>query len=64
MIYNRDGRFETEVVDDLIPIYQETGDPIWGMDIKLPWQLILLKFWAKISKGYNNVASRQAFEFI
>ena len=64
MIFNKDGRFETEVVDDLIPVYEESEEPIWGMDLNHPWQLILLKVWAKISKGYYNVKNGKPFEFI
>ena len=34
------------------------------MDIKHPWQIILLKHWAKISGGYDKVKNGKPFEFI
>jgi hypothetical protein len=46
-VVNYNGRWETDVVDDFIPVYESSGKPIWGMDLEQPWQLILLKFWAK-----------------
>ena len=64
IIINQNGRFETDVVDDLIPVYEETLDPIWGMDIEHAWQIILLKFWAKKNRGYNKVKEIPPFQFI
>ena len=56
-VVNYNGRWETDVVDDFIPVYERTGKPLWGMDLEQPWQLILLKFWAKrnyvLAKDYN-----------
>ena len=34
------------------------------MDIKHPWQIILLKHWAKVSGGYDKVKNGKPFEFI
>jgi len=30
---NYNGRWETDVIDDLIPVYEKSGKPIWGMDL-------------------------------
>jgi len=51
-------------VDDRIPVDAKTEEPIWGMSTKHPWQLILLKFWAKKLGGYSEVKRRRPFEFI
>jgi hypothetical protein len=61
IIFNKDGRFETDVVDDWIPVYEDTNEPIWGMDFNHPWQLILLKFWAKKQRGYWKVKNGKPF---
>ena len=77
-VVNYNGRWETDVVDDFIPVYEQTGKPLWGMDLEQPWQLILLKFWAKrnyvaakdykydmASKGgYVGVRNSAPFEFV
>ena len=56
-VVNYNGRWETDVVDDFIPVYEKTGKPLWGMDLEQPWQLIILKFWAKrnyvLAKDYK-----------
>jgi hypothetical protein len=64
VIINQNGRFETDVVDDWVPVYEETQEPIWGMDINSAWQVILLKFWAKKNKGYSQVKRISPFRFI
>lgn len=33
VIVNSEGRFQLEVVDDLIPVYESNEQPIWGMNI-------------------------------
>ena len=76
-VINSNGRWETDVVDDFIPVYEHSGKPIWGMDLEQPWQLILLKFYAKrlfvIAKefnlssfrgGYHGVKDSSTFEFV
>ena len=59
ILINIEGRWETDVVDDYIPIYKDTEEPIWGMDIEQPWSLILLKFWAKRFRGYAPLIGSQ-----
>lgn len=65
-------------MDDFIPVYEKSGKPLWGMDLEQPWQLILLKFWAKrnyviakdnnydqsIYGGYAGVLNSATFEFV
>lgn len=64
MIINVDGRFETGCVDDWVPVYEHSLQPIWGMDFDQGWQIILLKFWAKRNGGYRNVRNLPPFSFI
>lgn len=33
MIINNNGRFETDVVDDWVPVYEYSLEPIWGLHI-------------------------------
>jgi hypothetical protein len=77
-VVNYNGRWETDVVDDFIPVYEKSGKPIWGMDLEQPWQLIILKFWAKrnyvyakdyfedqkIRGGYAGVKNSDPFDFV
>lgn len=64
VIVNNEGRFELEVVDDLIPININSGLPILNLDIRQPWLLILVKVWAKRNGGYNRLKNGKCFEFI
>lgn len=64
VIINNKGRFETDVVDDIVPVYENSLEPIWGMELDQAWQIILLKFWAKRSGGYNNVKNAPAYNFL
>lgn len=64
LITNNDGRFEVITVDDRIPINKDTLEPIWGMTYKNPWELILLKAWAKKRGGYHRICQAKPFEFI
>lgn len=61
---NIDGRFEVISVDDRIPLYKDTMEPVWGYSFNNPWELILLKAWAKIVGGYNQVMEARPFEFV
>lgn len=61
MIINKNGRWETDVVDDWIPVYEDSLEPIWGMDLEHSWQIILLKFWAKKNGGYRKAKETPAF---
>lgn len=64
VIINQNGRWETDVVDDYIPVYKDTLEPIWGMNFDHSWQIILLKFWAKKNQSYTKVKNMPPFEFI
>lgn len=64
IITNTEGRFEAIAVDDRIPVNKDTFEPIWGMSYKNPWELILLKAWAKKLQGYHHIRSSKPFEFI
>lgn len=61
---NQNGRFENDVVDDIVPVYEDSFEPIWGMDLDQSWQIILLKFWAKRNGGYRQVKLAPAFNFL
>lgn len=61
---NNNGRFETDVVDDLIPVRKYSLEPIWGMELDNAWQIILLKFWAKRNGGYRKVKEIPPFHFL
>lgn len=56
-----DGKFETICVDDYIPIDKSTLLPIWGFSFDRPWELILLKAWAKHKGGYHFVNDAKPF---
>ena len=64
MVVNVDGRFEAVTVDDYVPVYENTEEPIWGMELKYPWQLIIVKVWAKRCKGYDNILSTDPMDFL
>lgn len=64
VIINNQGRFETDVVDDVIPVYADSHEPIWDMELDQCWQIILLKFWAKRSGGYDKVKNAPPFNFL
>jgi hypothetical protein len=64
LITNTDGRFEVITVDDRIPINKVTYEPIWGLSYQNPWELILIKAWAKKIKGYHKISQTKPFEFI
>lgn len=64
LITNTDGRFEVIAVDDRIPINKVTFEPIWGLSYDNPWELILMKAWAKKLHGYHRIGQTKPFEFI
>lgn len=33
MIINHKGRFELDVVDDWVPVNENTLEPLWGFDV-------------------------------
>ena len=48
-------------VDDRIPVYANTLEPIWGLRYENPWELILVKAWAKINGGYHVIRRSRPF---
>jgi hypothetical protein len=62
-VANVNGRFEVVSVDDRIPVYKKTLEPIWGFSFNNPWSLILLKAYAKIKGGYHEILNARPFEF-
>lgn len=49
----------------MVPVFQDSLEPIWGMDFDHSWQIILLKMWAKKKGGYRNLKEHShPFEFI
>jgi hypothetical protein len=38
--------------------------PIWGLDKEVPWELIVLKAWAKVCGGFRGVVTVRPFEFL
>lgn len=37
VIVNIQGQFRVVVVDDIIPVYESSMQPIWGLDREVPW---------------------------
>ena len=64
LVYNSKGRYETDVVDDYIPVFEKSDEPIWGLSLKYPWLLILVKMWAKQCGGYDKVKDTQPMDFL
>ena len=64
LIINRGGRFQYIEVDDNIPFNAKTMEPYWDMDLQSPWEIILMKAWAKNCGGYEKVERRQPSEFL
>ena len=50
----RHGQYYIDYIDDIIPVKKEKKKikPLWGLDIRFPWQLILLKAWLKEKKTW------------
>lgn len=58
---NIDGRFEVISIDDRIPVYARTLEPVWGASYNNPWEILLIKAFAKIKGGYHEVFKARAF---
>lgn len=52
------------MVDDRIPVYEHNLEPIWGLSYDRPWEIILIKAWAKKLQGYSNIKNSQPFVFV
>lgn len=64
MIVNMDGKYQMEVIDDVIPVYEDSQEPVWSHYLKETWHLLVIKLWAKIKGGYYRLKDTQPFEFI
>lgn len=60
----RNGTYHVETIDDMIPVDSVKQNPIWGLDIRYPWEAILLKAWIKEKGSLENVMKAEPFEFI
>ena len=61
LVVNIDGMLEVISVDDRIPVSKKTLEPVWGLGYGNPWELILLKAWAKVKRGYHKVKKASPF---
>ena len=64
LLINVDGRWEFTVVDDYIPVDSRTMETHWEMDFLNPWEIILMKAWAKRRGGYDKVERAKPAEFM
>ena len=63
VILNEDGRYRLVTVDDMIPVLNESNQHLWG--IEEPWKMILLKVWACLNEGYDNILkNHRPFNFL
>lgn len=53
-----------EYIDDLIPVIGAKQQPIWGLSLKEPWKMIIMKAWIKEKRGIEGVIRAQPYEFI
>ena len=60
----RNGEYHVEFIDDLIPVVGNKQLPAWGLSLKEPWKLILMKAWLKEKRGILGVIRAQPYEFI
>jgi hypothetical protein len=56
IILNEDGRHRLVTVDDLVPVYDQSNEHVW--EVEEPWKIILLKVWACLNDGYDNIFKR------
>lgn len=60
----RDGEYVVESCDDVIPVDIKTWKPLWGLSLKSPWQLVLLKAWLKECGGWQEMMTAQPFALL
>lgn len=53
VIVNEGGRFKLVSVNDLVPVFDDSNEHLWG--IEEPWKMILLKVWACLNGGYGSI---------
>ena len=51
-------------MDDIIPVDPVTKLPTWGMSVREPWKLVLMKAWLKEKKTVSALVSAEPYEFI
>lgn len=60
----RNGEYFVEFVDDVIPVQGSRQMPLWGLTLKEPWKIIIMKAWLKEKKGIDGVRKAEPYEFI
>lgn len=60
----RNGEYYVDYIDDFIPVVGVKKLPLWGLNIKEPWKLIIMKAWMKEKGGIKGVENAQPYEFI
>lgn len=60
----RSGEYFVEECDDLVPIDKVTKRPMFDLNPKYPWQLLLLKIWLKEKSTMGEVNQADPFEFL
>ena len=53
IILNIDGLFKYVYIDDFVPANQHSLDSLWGLKFASPWEILLLKAYAKTLGGYQ-----------
>lgn len=60
----RDGEYYVDYIDDFIPTVGVKQYPLWGLNIKEPWKLIIMKAWIKEKGSIKAVEEAEPYEFI
>lgn len=53
-----------EYIDDTIPVSGPKQLPLWGLNLKEPWKIIIMKAWLKEKGGIEGVKNAKPYEFI
>lgn len=51
----RNGEYYVDYIDDFIPIVGNKKLPLWGLSLKEPWKIIIMKAWIKEKGGIEAV---------
>lgn len=51
-------------IDDYIPVVKSTNKPLWGLEIAVPWTLLILKAWINLIGGARNIRIARPFDFV
>jgi hypothetical protein len=60
----RNGEYYVEFIDDRIPVFGPKQQPLWGLNLKEPWKIIIMKAWLKEKRSIEGVVRAQPYEFI